>query len=82
MGELKMKEEFKIVDIPSNGIHMGIEVFLNNVFDSVYTDDKGTGYYATKKGMSNLIFKPSDILKGNFDKKFIFSSAVWIPKNV
>ena len=56
--------------LPEYGNLMTLREFIKSVEAGYFIDYDGHGYYATKKGMSDFIVRPSDIAAGFISKDF------------
>lgn len=54
--------------------------FTDAVRHTAFTDDDGTGYYATETLVSNVYARPSDIYVGNIDKTQPWTHIMWFNK--
>ena len=72
-------KSYELEDIPNYGHHMTLTEFIDDCkIGPMFTDDDGTGYYATKDKMSNIYIEPSDITSGIYRNDF--THVVWFNK--
>lgn len=64
--------------IPDYGAHMTMEEWINDVRAGGLIDYDGTGYYATRHGISDIKVVPSDVAKGLVDRSW--SHVMWFNK--
>jgi hypothetical protein len=75
LGDL-INGDVKLSPIPKYGWHISIEEFISNVEDRNLIDYDGWGYYATKDQMTNITVIPSQIKRGEINKKY--THVVWM----
>jgi len=64
--------------LPDYGDHMTIDNFIRACKSGMFVDYDGHGVYATRTEMTTLIVHPSDIIKGNIDRRWTY--VVWFNK--
>ena len=80
MKQIKKLQPVKYEPIPSpeDGDHMLIHDFEQAVKDNFFTDEDGTGYYATETQMTNKVVEIKDIINNKNDDHW--SHVVWFNK--
>jgi hypothetical protein len=68
-------ENLKLNPIPDYGEHMTLDQFVWTCQIGGFINDDGSGEYATAHQVTNIIVHPSDIRKGNIDRRW--SHVVW-----
>lgn len=63
---------------PEDGEHMTIQDFTQATKDNFFTEDDGTGYYATETQMTNKVIVIQDTITRKLDDRF--SHVVWFNK--
>ena len=65
--------------LPDYGELMPIDEFVEAVNSGMFIDDDGSGYYATAKGMSDVLALPSLVRKGIVPHR-TFTHVMWFNK--
>ena len=76
--EIRSLEEPLYGDLPDYGKHMIMDKFVKGCEYHTFTDDDGSGYYATKDKITNIEIYPSDVVSGNYREDFDY--VVWFNK--
>lgn len=70
--------KFKLRSIPGYGTLITLKSFIKECCAHRFIDYDGHGYYATSKGISNILVVPSDIINGNIDRSW--THVIWFDK--
>ncbi len=76
--QVQKLQPVELEDIPEYGDKMSVEDFVEACYDGAFTDDDGTGYYATEDKMTRIVVNPSNISMETFDDRW--SHVVWFNK--
>ena len=77
--EYKLIMDYELEDIPSYGTLMPFDEFMKCCkYGPIFTDDDGSGYYATEDKMSSIPIAPSDIMADIYRNDFAY--VMWFNK--